>query len=226
MPSRNTRRQWRLTIPVPLVSEHGEDDRAGRHLDLWTVELYLWEQKDWSFYCPAREYQKMLWHPSSRNCKSKNKRKDALVQQIAKDLGANIACCFRIKDWSDHSHLCQVGHHKVIFIPAISASRFCLPLFLFLKSRCSVQLKIVSLHSGRKAHMHSTPSLRSFPTVAFEAVPVFIWLMIALSCPFKGHWALPRERWCGVRGSVPQAVSHAPQNRTEVCLRKWHDVVF
>ena len=39
MPSRNTRRQWRLTIPMPLVSEQGEDDRAGKHLDLWTVEL-------------------------------------------------------------------------------------------------------------------------------------------------------------------------------------------
>ena len=43
-----------------------------------------------------------------------------------------IACCFHIKNWSDHSHLCQVGHHKIIL-----ASGFCLPLFL--KNRSSVQ---------------------------------------------------------------------------------------
>ena len=36
-----------------------------------------------------------------------------------------------------------------------------------------------------KAHMRSTPSLRSFPNVAFETVPVFLWLTMALSRPFK-----------------------------------------
>jgi len=36
-----------------------------------------------------------------------------------------------------------------------------------------------------KAHMRSTPSLRSFPNLAFETVPVFNWLTMALSCPFK-----------------------------------------
>ena len=36
-----------------------------------------------------------------------------------------------------------------------------------------------------KAHMRSTPSLRSFPSVAFETVPMFVWLMMALSRPFK-----------------------------------------
>ena len=36
-----------------------------------------------------------------------------------------------------------------------------------------------------KVHMHSTPSLRSFPTVAFETVPVFVWLTMAPSRPFK-----------------------------------------
>ena len=40
--------------------------------------------------------------------------------------------------------------------------------------------------------MRSTPSLRSFPGVAFEMVPVFVWLLMALSCPFKeDHQALP-----------------------------------
>ena len=49
----------------------------------------------------------------------------------------------------------------------------------------------------RKAHhiiMRSTPSLRSFPNVAFETVPVFVWLMMFLSHPFKKiilHFLLP-----------------------------------
>ena len=38
-----------------------------------------------------------------------------------------------------------------------------------------------------KAHMHSTPSLRRFPNVAFETVPVYICLTMALSRPFKGR---------------------------------------
>ena len=40
----------------------------------------------------------------------------------------------------------------------------------------------------RKAHhiiMRSTPSLRSFPNLAFEMVPMFIWLTMTLSCPLK-----------------------------------------
>ena len=59
-----------------------------------------------------------------------------------------------------------------------------------------------------KAHMHSTPYFRSFPYIAFEMVPVFIWLMMALSRPFKeDHLALPlstpllpRDQWCDVLG--------------------------
>ena len=40
--------------------------------------------------------------------------------------------------------------------------------------------------------MRSTPSLKSFPSVAFETVPMFIWLTMALSHPFKeDHWVLP-----------------------------------
>ena len=35
------------------------------------------------------------------------------------------------------------------------------------------------------AHMCSTPSLRSFPSVAFETVPMFVRLTMALSRPFK-----------------------------------------
>ena len=37
-----------------------------------------------------------------------------------------------------------------------------------------------------KTHMHSTRSLRSFPNVAFETVPMFVWLtMAAVSRPFN-----------------------------------------
>ena len=38
--------------------------------------------------------------------------------------------------------------------------------------------------------MHCTPSLQSFPNVAIETVetvPVFVWLMMAVSCPFKEY---------------------------------------
>ena len=43
-----------------------------------------------------------------------------------------------------------------------------------------------------KAYMLSTLSLRSFPNVTFETVPMFIWLTMALSCPFKeNHLTLP-----------------------------------
>ena len=43
-----------------------------------------------------------------------------------------------------------------------------------------------------KAHMCSTLSLRNFPSVAGETVPMFVWLTMALSRPFKeGSLALP-----------------------------------
>ena len=35
-----------------------------------------------------------------------------------------------------------------------------------------------------KVHMRSTPSLRSFPNVAFETVAMFVRLTMALSRPF------------------------------------------
>ena len=54
---------------------------------------------------------------------------------------------------------------------------------------CSVQDNI---HGLGKAHMRSTPSLRSVPSVAFDTVPVFVWLTMALSRPFKeDRLALP-----------------------------------
>ena len=44
----------------------------------------------------------------------------------------------------------------------------------------------------RKAHLGSTLSLTRFPNIASEAVPVFIWFMMALSHPLKeDHQMLP-----------------------------------
>ena len=40
-----------------------------------------------------------------------------------------------------------------------------------------------------KAHMHSIQSLRSFPNVALETVPMLVWLTMALSRPLK------QDRW-------------------------------
>ena len=62
------------------------------------------------------------------------------------------------------------------------------------------------------------PSLRSFPNVAFETVPMFIWLMMTLSRPFKeDRLALPlsmplSSRWSVVWCPCPQVVSQASQH--------------
>ena len=50
--------------------------------------------------------------------------------------------------------------------------------------------------------MHSTLPLRSFPNVAFEMVPLFIWLTMALSHPFKKCLSPPGDQWCDVLGFV------------------------
>ena len=48
------------------------------------------------------------------------------------------------------------------------------------------------IYTHRKAHTHSTPTLRSFPNVVFEMVPMFLWLTMALSHPFReDRLALP-----------------------------------
>ena len=56
---------------------------------------------------------------------------------------------------------------------------------LFHISYSSVQFKIVSVHSEKLIIMRSTPSLRGFPNVAFETVPMFVWLTLTISRPFK-----------------------------------------
>ena len=56
----------------------------------------------------------------------------------------------------------------------------------------SVQFMMVSMRAKRPIIMRSIPSLRSFPNVAFETAPVFVWLTMALSRPFKeDRLALP-----------------------------------
>ena len=56
-----------------------------------------------------------------------------------------------------------------------------------------------------KAHMRSTPSLESIPSVAFETVPMSVWLTTALSRPFKEQLALPfrGQELCDSGGGRP-----------------------
>ena len=53
---------------------------------------------------------------------------------------------------------------------------------------CSVQDGIYALG---KAHMRSTPSLRTFPNAAYETVPVIVRLTMTLSRPFKEDLSTP-----------------------------------
>ena len=89
--------------------------------------------------------------------------------------------------------------------------------------KSSVQYKLYVI---KNAHMHSTPSLRSFPSAAFKSVLMLVWLRMALSNPFnydcqslplstnlhrslslQGNW------WCDALGFGPTAVvSQAPQH--------------
>ena len=48
------------------------------------------------------------------------------------------------------------------------------------------------IYALREAYMCSTPSLRSFPNIAFETVPMFVWPTTAILHPFKeDHLARP-----------------------------------
>ena len=65
------------------------------------------------------------------------------------------------------------------------------------------------------ARMRSTQSLRSFPNIAFKTVAMFVWLMMALSCPFKEdypHLPFPGDQLCDILALCLQVVSHAPQH--------------
>ena len=67
----------------------------------------------------------------------------------------------------------------------------------------SFQFKMVFMRSEKPIIMLSTRSLRSFPNVAFETVPMFVWLTKALSRPFKEDRLALIPRWCDVLGFAP-----------------------
>ena len=66
---------------------------------------------------------------------------------------------------------------------------------------------MVSMRSEKPIIMRSIPSLRSFPNVAFETVPMLVWLTMVLSRPFKERLLFlrlspPGHQWCDVLGFV------------------------
>ena len=84
---------------------------------------------------------------------------------------------------------------------------FCLEQSPFPWATWSNSVQFSSVQDGisalGKAHMRSTLSLRSFPNVAFKMVSVFVWLIMALSRPFKDdHLVLPLSTPLSSRWSV------------------------
>ena len=81
---------------------------------------------------------------------------------------------------------------------------------LLFSMNCSNSVWSSPVNSGQydiyaigKAHMRSTPSLRSFPIVVFQTVPMFVWLTMALSHPFKeDRLALPLPTHVSSRRSI------------------------
>ena len=59
----------------------------------------------------------------------------------------------------------------------------------------SVQFKMVSMRSEKP--ICATSRLRSFPNVAFEPVPMFVWRFLF------PRLSPPGDRWCDVLGFVP-----------------------
>ena len=81
----------------------------------------------------------------------------------------------------------------------------------------SVQFKALSMCSEKPIIMRFIPSLRSFPNAAFETVPVFVWLKMALSSfqerpSSASSFLFPRLSAPGDR--CPLVVSHVPQHFT------------
>ena len=68
---------------------------------------------------------------------------------------------------------------------------FCLLLLLLFGGGGPTKFSSVQggIYALGKAHMRSTPSLRSFPNVAFETVPMIVWLTVALSRPYSSSSA-------------------------------------
>ena len=88
----------------------------------------------------------------------------------------------------------------------------------FISEFSSVQDGIYAIGKAHKM-MRSIPSLASFLNVAFNTVPVFVWLTMALSRPFKeDRLALPLSTpLCSMRSMVLCPVCFVPAG--SVCLK-------
>ena len=54
-----------------------------------TEETSTAEDKKTEVFVTQSEHQRMLWDPSDHSCNNRNKRKGALLWQIAEDLGVD-----------------------------------------------------------------------------------------------------------------------------------------
>ena len=83
-------------------------------------------------------------------------------------------------------------------------------------------IPLISVYTLIHIHPPPTQSLRSFPSVAFKTVPLFVWLTMAVSRLFKEHrlafpLSVPLSSrrsmvWCPSLALCPQVVSQAPQH--------------
>ena len=81
-----------------------------------------------------------------------------------------------------YNHTYSINQHKYIYIHSPSLVK--VPHRQFAPTTCNQITRLIpiivnsSVQDGmqvlKKAHMHSTPSLRSFPNVAFETVPMLV----------------------------------------------------
>ena len=85
---------------------------------------------------------------------------------------------------------------------------------IWMKQRTIKSSEQDGIYAPGKVHMRSTPSLRSFPNVASEALPTFVWLMMALSRPFKDQTETETCRQC----SDVQHPSHS------TAMRDWNNL--
>ena len=118
-----------------------------------------------------------------------------------------------------HAYSTMRGGH-VTNVPDVCKNCQVCRYYVRVKQLNSVQFKMVAMRL-EKAHMRSTPSLRSFPNVVFETVPMFVWLMMTLSRPFKEdrveeasfHVALLQAIGDVMSLALcPQVMSQAPQH--------------
>ena len=106
-------------------------------------------------------------------------------------------------------HICLMHNSSVFiwsYLSFISVWCIILQCFKVISQFGSVQFKMVFAHSEKPICV--LLYIRSFSNVDFEAVPVFIWLTVSLSCPFLSstsslHRWPPGDQWYDVLGFVP-----------------------